>query len=65
MTEHRVLVVEDEPHIRSALRINLTAHGYHVQLVADGAAALHAAANDRPDVIVRPGPARHERLQGH
>jgi two-component system, OmpR family, KDP operon response regulator KdpE len=52
MTTHRVLVVEDETNIRRALRINLTAHGYHVLLAPDGATALHAAAHHRPDVIL-------------
>jgi two-component system KDP operon response regulator KdpE len=34
------------------LRINLTAHGYRVVLAADGGAALRAAADEHPDVIV-------------
>jgi two-component system KDP operon response regulator KdpE len=48
----RVLVVDDDPHILRALRINLTAHGYHVTVAADGAAALRAAADRHPDVVV-------------
>ncbi len=49
---HRVLVVDDDPQILRALRINLTAHGYHVLLAPDGGAALRAAADGHPDVVV-------------
>jgi two-component system KDP operon response regulator KdpE len=48
----RVLVVDDDPQIVRALRINLTAHGYHVVVAGDGASALRAAADRRPDVVV-------------
>jgi two-component system KDP operon response regulator KdpE len=46
-----VLVVDDDPQILRALRINLTAHGYQVRTAADGADGLRAAA-EHPDVIV-------------
>ncbi len=52
MTAHRVLVVDDDPQILRALRINLTAHGYHVLLAPDGGSALRAAADGHPDVVV-------------
>lgn len=48
----KVLVVDDEPHIVRALRINLTARGYEVVTAADGGAALRAAADTKPDAIV-------------
>jgi two-component system, OmpR family, KDP operon response regulator KdpE len=48
----RVLVVDDEPSILRALRINLTARHYDVTTAADGASGLAAAARDRPDVII-------------
>jgi two-component system, OmpR family, KDP operon response regulator KdpE len=48
----RILVVDDEPQILRALRINLQARSYDVRTAADGAAALHAAATERPDLIV-------------
>ncbi|MFH5212054.1 response regulator [Antrihabitans spumae] len=48
----RVLVVDDEPQILRALRINLSVRGYEVTTAADGAAALRAAAQTRPEVIV-------------
>ncbi|HKS44004.1 MAG TPA: response regulator [Amycolatopsis sp.] len=48
----RVLVVDDEPQIVRALRINLSARGYTVITAHDGTAALRAAAEARPDVVV-------------
>jgi two-component system, OmpR family, KDP operon response regulator KdpE len=48
----RVLVVDDEPQIVRALRINLAARGYQVLTAFDGASALKAAAEGKPDVIV-------------
>jgi two-component system KDP operon response regulator KdpE len=48
----RVLVVDDEPSILRALRINLTARKYDVLTATDGASGLAAVARDRPDVII-------------
>jgi two-component system KDP operon response regulator KdpE len=48
----RVLVIDDEPQILRALRINLSARGYEVITASTGAGALRAAAQHRPDVIV-------------
>jgi two-component system, OmpR family, KDP operon response regulator KdpE len=48
----RVLIVDDEPQILRALRINLTARQYDVIVAADGTEALHAAAADHPDLIL-------------
>ncbi|MPZ85157.1 MAG: response regulator [Actinophytocola sp.] len=48
----KVLVVDDEPQIVRALRINLTARGYEVVTAADGSEALRVAASERPDVVV-------------
>ncbi|RJQ76132.1 response regulator [Pseudonocardiaceae bacterium YIM PH 21723] len=48
----KVLVVDDEPQIVRALRINLTARGYQVLTAHDGTAALKAAAEGHPDVVV-------------
>jgi two-component system KDP operon response regulator KdpE len=52
VTAHRVLVVDDDQQFLRALRINLTAHGYQVLLASDGGAALRAAADGHPDVVV-------------
>ena len=48
----RILVVDDDPQILRALRINLRARKYDVDVAADGAGALHAAATHPPDLIV-------------
>jgi len=48
----RVLVVEDDPEMRKALALNLTARGYVIVGAATGAAALDEAAAATPDVIV-------------
>jgi two-component system KDP operon response regulator KdpE len=48
----RVLIVDDEPQILRALRINLTARQYDVVTAADGATALDAARTGHPDIVV-------------
>ncbi|MEO7079045.1 MAG: response regulator [Rhodococcus sp. (in: high G+C Gram-positive bacteria)] len=48
----RVLVVDDEPQIVRALRINLSARGYDVVTADTGTGALRAIASERPDVVV-------------
>jgi len=48
----RVLIVDDEPQILRALRINLQARQYDVVTAADGAEALHAAAAHKPDLVI-------------
>ncbi|WP_040811037.1 response regulator [Nocardia concava] len=48
----KVLVVDDEPQILRALRINLSVRGYEVTTAANGGAALRAAAEKHPDVII-------------
>lgn len=54
MTEEpvKVLVVDDEPQLLRALRINLRAHRYAVSTAETGASALRSAAHIRPDIIV-------------
>ncbi|RSN09216.1 DNA-binding response regulator [Nonomuraea sp. WAC 01424] len=47
-----ILVVDDEPQILRALRINLAARHYDVTVAADGAAALGAAADAAPDLVI-------------
>ena len=47
-----VLVVEDDRALRQALTINFRARNYEVTAVADGAAALAAAASQPPDVVI-------------
>src|SRR4029450_12095226 len=47
----RVLVVDDEPQILRALRINLAARAYDVVTAADGHAALAAVAKAVPHIV--------------
>ncbi|MCR3749198.1 response regulator [Lentzea californiensis] len=47
-----VLVVDDEPQIVRALRINLSARGYDVMTAYDGRSALGVAVEGKPDVVV-------------
>ncbi len=48
----RVLVVDDEPQILRALRINLRVRDYEVSVAANGAQALAEAARHPPDVVI-------------
>src|SRR6202167_6853668 len=48
----RVLVIDDEPHILRALRINLSVRGYEVITAATGTRALTAAAEHPPQVVI-------------
>jgi len=47
-----VLVVEDDPSLVRALESGLAARGYDVRAVTTGQAALDAAAEHRPDVVL-------------
>ena len=47
-----ILVVDDEPQLRKALRVNLQARGFEVLEAADGETALHLAAASRPDLAL-------------
>jgi two-component system, OmpR family, KDP operon response regulator KdpE len=48
----KILIVEDEPGIARALRINLTARGYDVAVANDGTKALASAASRPPDLVI-------------
>jgi two-component system, OmpR family, KDP operon response regulator KdpE len=48
----RVLVVDDEPQILRALRINLHARQYDVVTAGTGQGALEAAADAHPDLVI-------------
>jgi two-component system KDP operon response regulator KdpE len=52
VTGQRILVVDDEPQIRRALKTTLTAHGYEVELAEGGESALAALAANPPDGVV-------------
>ncbi|MFI6071580.1 response regulator [Actinoplanes sp. NPDC051343] len=48
----RILVVDDDPQILRALRINLRARAYEVDVADDGQTALRTAAAHPPDLVV-------------
>jgi CheY-like chemotaxis protein len=48
----RVLVVEDHPTMREAVRLMLEPEGFAVTEVSDGNAALEAVRSDPPDVVL-------------
>jgi DNA-binding response OmpR family regulator len=48
----RILVVEDDRTIATALVERLVAEGFDVELAVDGRAALDAASRQRPDLVV-------------
>ncbi len=48
----RVLVVDDEPQILRALRINLRVRDYEVQVASTGTEALQLASHHPPDLVI-------------
>ena len=48
----RVLVVDDEPQIRRALRTSLEAHGYEVATVGTGEEGVVGVAEQAPDLVL-------------
>jgi len=52
VTSHRVLVVEDDATLSRALRLNLQARGYDVDVADTGGQALRAAGDRHPDVVI-------------
>jgi len=52
MSGARVLVVDDEPEVRRALRTSLGGRGYDVQLAANAEEALAEFGRHRPDLVL-------------
>ena len=48
----KILIADDDPQMLCALRITLTARGYEVITAHDGTAALDAAIQAHPDIVV-------------
>ena len=48
----KVLVIDDEPALCRALRVNLTARDYDVSIAGDGTSGLATIARERPDVVI-------------
>ena len=47
-----VLVVEDEPTLATAIAQRITAEGWYARVAGDGASAVQAAAQLRPDLVI-------------
>ena len=47
----RILIVDDEPQIRRALRTSLQAHGYEVETAGTGGEGLERAVDTAPDLV--------------
>lgn len=48
----RILIADDESHMRGVLKLYLTRAGYEVEAVANGGEALSSILNSPPDVLV-------------
>ncbi|MDN6853640.1 MAG: response regulator transcription factor [Bifidobacterium crudilactis] len=49
---HTILVVEDEPTLATAIAQRLTAEGWTARVASDGASAVQAAAQLRPQLVI-------------
>src|SRR5512134_1968563 len=49
---NRILVVDDEPDITALVAYHLAKAGYRVSTAANGADALKAARDERPDIVI-------------
>jgi two-component system OmpR family response regulator len=52
MTPPRILVADDDPHLREVVRYALARQGWDVLEVGDGAEAVRVARRERPDLVV-------------
>ena len=52
MTTKKIMIVDDEVNIRTALKYRLKKEGYSVLLAVDGLEALDKVALERPDLII-------------
>lgn len=48
----RILVAEDDPKTAEIVRLYLVHAGFEVRMTADGAAALDAARDESPDLVI-------------
>jgi len=52
MAENKILVVDDEDHIRELMKFNLEKNGYKVISCGDGTEALKLAKGEKPDLVL-------------
>lgn len=51
-SEISVLICDDEPHIREAIRYAVQKEGYTYEMAGDGIAAYETACNNKPDLVI-------------
>ncbi len=52
MTDHKILIVEDDETLLSVLRYNLQKEGYTVITASDGTSGLESARHQKPDLVI-------------
>lgn len=52
MSSRRILIADDDPLLRALLVHRLSAEGYEISVAEDGAEALKAIDDQRPDLVV-------------
>ena len=52
MSQHRILLVEDEEHLQHAIKLNLELEGYVVNAVGDGNNAIKAFREEKFDLVI-------------
>jgi DNA-binding response OmpR family regulator len=52
MSDKRILIADDEPHMARVIEIYLKREGYKVEVVRDGQEALEAILRCAPDVLI-------------
>ena len=52
LNREKILIVEDDPGISSALKVRLASAGYRPRVVDSGGAAVQSAAENPPDLVI-------------
>ena len=52
MTQKKILIVDDDPHLRLGLQVRLNAYHYDVAFAVDGATSIVEARKYKPDLIL-------------
>jgi len=52
MERHKILIVDDDPDLRRALKLRLRANHYDTLQAGDGYAAIAVANKERPSLII-------------
>ncbi|NVD27983.1 response regulator [Parasphingorhabdus flavimaris] len=47
-----ILIADDDDILVDMIRLRLDGHGHHIEVAADGEAALDAVSSQRPDIII-------------